>query len=300
MDRFLEQLKTDIPTVHCLPNVSLSELTSFRIGGRCRAVIYVSSAEDYCETVARLNQNGIPFKLLGNGTNILAPDEGFEGIILKLKAPADAVTVNAETVTSNAAVSMPLLASYALHNSLMGMEALSGIPGSVGGACAMNAGAYGTEISDIIRSATVVRNGIIEKISLNKADFAYRKSPLAAPNTVVFSAEFVLSADDGHAAERTADFQNRRTAKQPLSLPSAGSVFKRPQGYFAGALIEQCGLKGARVGGACVSEKHAGFIVNDAHATARDVLELIAYIRSTVYERTGVTLEREIKLLSEV
>lgn len=300
MDKIIEQLKKELPSVICVENVPLSELTSFRIGGQCALVAYVSDPTDYCELTGLLTAGGIPFKLLGNGTNILAPDEGYDGAIIKLKAPSSAISVSGCTVQCHAAVSMPFLAGHVLRGGLMGMEALSGIPGSVGGACAMNAGAYGSEISDIFRSATVVRDSHVERIVLTKTDFGYRLSPLSAPDTVVFSVEFELFEDDGHAAERTADFQSRRTAKQPLTLPSAGSVFKRPQGYFAGALIEQCGLKGFRIGGACVSEKHAGFIVNDAHATSHDVMDLIEHIRSTVYAHTGVLLERELKLLSEV
>lgn len=294
------QLKNRFPSVSFSENVLLSELTSFRIGGPCSVVASLDSPSEFLGLTTYAEEAGIPWRLLGNGTNILAPDEGFNGILIRLRSSSEPIRFEGNFVYAEASVSMAALAHKVVHHGLMGMEALSGIPGTVGGACAMNAGAYGTEVADVLRSVTVLRNGSVENLCVDKKDFGYRISPVCAPDTIVFEAKFELCPDDGHTNERMADYQNRRTSKQPLSLPSAGSVFKRPAGFYAGALIEQCGLKGFRIGGACVSEKHAGFIVNDRRATAEDVLNLISLIRLRVFEQTGVMLERELKLLSEV
>lgn len=279
----------------CVP---LSELTSFRIGGPAAAFVLLRDGEALLRALAFCRETGVPFVLLGNGTNVLAPDEGFRGLVLRL-ADGEAPRFDGCRVRCGAGVSLAALAKASVARGLAGLEALSGIPGTLGGACAMNAGAYGVQFSDVLLSVRALRGGQVETVPVRPGDMGYRQSPFCAPGCIVLSAELALHPDSG-AAARMADYTRRRREKQPLSLPSAGSVFRRPEGHFAGALIEQCGLKGLRVGGAEVSELHAGFIVNRGGATCADVLALIGRIQSTVFERTGVRLEREVKLLSEL
>lgn len=278
-------------------SVPLQELTSFRIGGPAAAVALVPDGAALQRALLFCREAGVPFVVLGNGTNVLAPDEGFPGLVLRLSGGAP--DFDGRRVTCSAGVSLAALAKESVSRGLSGLEALSGIPGTVGGACAMNAGAYGAQLSDVLARVRVLRGDQVETVPVAPGDMGYRRSPFSAPGCIVLSAELQLGADAG-AAARMADFARRRREKQPLSLPSAGSVFRRPEGHFAGALIEQCGLKGARVGGAEVSRLHAGFIVNRGGATCADVLALIDRIQSVVFGQTGVRLEREVKLLSEL
>jgi UDP-N-acetylmuramate dehydrogenase len=231
---------------------------------------------------------------------VLAPDAGYPGVIIRIDTPLTTPLFVDTTVTCPAGTALSVLARESVNMRLMGLETLSGIPGTVGGAVAMNAGAYGAEIRHIIKSVRILRNGRVLDVETNKNDFGNRTSKYTAPSTVVLSATFQLEHDDGGAKERMLDTTRQRKEKQPLSQPSAGSVFKRPKGRFAGALIEGCGLKGFSVGGAQISPMHAGFIVNNGNATERDVLELISIIQKRVFDETGVQLEREIKLLSEL
>ena len=281
-------------------DVPLSEMTSFRIGGPARLVLRPKNAEEIRCAIQACSQYFLPYCVLGNGTNILAPDGGYPGLVIRMDTPVTAPVFIDTAVTCAAGTSLSVLTRDSVAYGLMGIESLSGIPGTVGGACAMNAGAYGAEIRQVVKSVRVLRNGRIEEITPQRGDFGNRNSRFAAPETIVLAATFQLSPDDGGAKERMLSFGRERKQKQPLSFPSAGSVFKRPKGRFAGALIESCGLKGAAVGDAEVSALHAGFIINRGHATERDVLQLIALIQRRVHEETGVQLEREVKLLSEV
>lgn len=278
-------------------SVPLQELTSFRIGGPAAAVALVPDGAALQRALLFCREAGVPFVVLGNGTNVLAPDEGFPGLVLRLSGGAP--VFDGCRVTCGAGVGLAALAKESVSRGLAGLEALSGIPGTVGGACAMNAGAYGAQLSDVLVRVRVLRGDQVETVPVAPGDMVYRRSPFSAPGCIVLSAELRLQEDAG-AAARMADYARRRREKQPLSLPSAGSVFRRPEGHFAGALIEQCGLKGARVGGAEVSRLHAGFIVNRGGATCADVLALIDRIQSVVFGQTGVRLEREVKLLSEL
>ena len=281
-------------------NVPLSTLTSFRIGGPAAMVMRPRNAEDIRKTIQACSQFVTPYCILGNGTNVLAPDAGYPGVIIRIDTPLTTPLFVDTTVTCPAGTALTVLARESVNMHLMGLESLSGIPGTVGGAVAMNAGAYGAEIRHIIKSVRILKNGRVLDVETKKADFGNRTSKYAAPDVVVLSATFQLEHDDGGAKERMMETTRQRKEKQPLSLPSAGSVFKRPNGRFAGALIESAGLKGYSVGGAQVSPMHAGFIVNNGNATERDVLELISIIQQRVYEDSGVQLEREVKLLSEL
>jgi UDP-N-acetylmuramate dehydrogenase len=281
-------------------NVPLSTLTSFRIGGPAAMVLRPRNAEDIRKTIQACSQFVTPYCILGNGTNVLAPDAGYPGVIIRIDTPLTTPLFVDTTVTCPAGTALSVLARESVNMRLMGLESLSGIPGTVGGAVAMNAGAYGAEIRHIIKSVRILKNGRVLDVETKKTDFGNRTSKYAAPEVVVLSATFQLEHDDGGAKERMMETTRQRKEKQPLTLPSAGSVFKRPNGRFAGALIEGAGLKGFSVGGAQVSPMHAGFIVNNGKATERDVLELIAIIQQRVYEESGVQLEREVKLFSEL
>ncbi|HML67615.1 MAG TPA: UDP-N-acetylmuramate dehydrogenase [Clostridia bacterium] len=281
-------------------NVPLSTLTSFRIGGPAAMVLRPRNAEDIRKTIQACSQFVTPYCILGNGTNVLAPDAGYPGVIIRIDTPLTTPLFVDTTVTCPAGTALSVLARESVNMRLMGLESLSGIPGTVGGAVAMNAGAYGAEIRHIIKSVRILKNGRVLDVETKKTDFGNRTSKYAAPEAVVLSATFQLEHDDGGARERMMETTRQRKEKQPLTFPSAGSVFKRPNGRFAGALIEGAGLKGFSVGGAQISPMHAGFIVNNGNATERDVLELISIIQQRVYEETGVQLEREVKLLSEL
>mgnify|MGYP000873572538 CR=1 FL=1 len=281
-------------------NVPLSTLTSFRIGGPAAMVLRPRNAEDIRKTIQACSQFVTPYCILGNGTNVLAPDAGYPGVIIRIDTPLTTPLFVDTTVTCPAGTALSVLARESVNMRLMGLESLSGIPGTVGGAVAMNAGAYGAEIRHIIKSVRILKNGRVLDVETKKTDFGNRTSKYAAPEVVVLSATFQLEHDDGGARERMMETTRQRKEKQPLTFPSAGSVFKRPNGRFAGALIEGAGLKGFSVGGAQISPMHAGFIVNNGNATERDVLELISIIQQRVYEETGVQLEREVKLLSEL
>ncbi len=281
-------------------NVPLSTLTSFRIGGPAAMVIRPRNAEDIRKTIQACSQFVVPYCVLGNGTNVLAPDAGYPGVVIRIDTPLTTPLFVDTTVTCPAGTALSVLARESVGMHLMGLETLSGIPGTVGGAVAMNAGAYGAEIRHIIQSLRILKNGHVLDVEAKKADFGNRTSKYTAPEVIVLSATFRLEHDDGGAKERMLESTRQRKQKQPLSFPSAGSVFKRPKGRFAGALIESCGLKGLSVGGAQVSPLHAGFIVNTGGATERDVLELVALIQQRVFDETGVRLEREVKLLREL
>ena len=281
-------------------NVPLSDLVSFRVGGPAAFLLQPREEEVLSRALAFCRDEHVPVILLGNGTNVLPPDEGFDGLILQLAGDGAAPVFEGTRVTVGAGYSLTALAKESVQRGLMGLERLSGIPGTVGGAAAMNAGAYGGEIKNVLRRVRCYRDGAFRWEDARLDDMGYRQSPYAWPLTIVTQVELELAPDDGTAAATMADCMRRRREKQPLSFPSAGSTFKRPQGHFAGALIEGCGLKGCSVGGAQVSELHAGFVVNRGGATAGDIRSLMHHIQETVLKETGVLLEPEVKSLEEL
>lgn len=280
-------------------NVPMKKHTTFRIGGECDIFCEPKNAYELAGLIRLLNENNQSYIVFGNGSNVLVSDEGIRGVVIKIGEQMSEVSVCGEEITSGAGILLSRLSKKAMNESLSGMECISGIPGSVGGAVYMNAGAYGAEIADILQSLTYVsREG--EIITLEKADLnlGYRKSVFMENGGIVTSCVLKLKKGDKEKiAQDMAEVTKKRVEKQPLELPSAGSTFKRPQGYFAGALIEECGLKGYSVGGAKVSEKHAGFVVNFDNATANDVLAVIEHVQKTVYEKFGVGLEPEVKFI---
>ena len=278
--------------------VPLSQLTSFHVGGPADHVITAPAAA-VPSLLQKLNAADIPVLILGNGSNVLASDAGFRGVVLKIAAGEEDIRREGDRLCAGAGVSLKQLCLFARDRGLSGLETLYGIPGTVGGAVYMNAGAYGGEIADTLQTVTVTDgHGQILTLSAAEAALSYRRSRFMQTGEVILSAVFSLSpGDPGQIRERMADCMSRRREKQPLEYPSAGSFFKRPEGHFAGQLIERCGLKGYRIGDAQVSEKHAGFIVNRGEATCAQVLELMEHIQKTVLDRTGVRLEPEIRVL---
>ena len=284
----------------CRKDEPLSGHTSFRVGGPCPVLCEPSSAEMAVSLINFAKKNNIPFIILGNGTNVLALDEGLQKVVIKIGDAMSSVKfTDNSTISCSAGTKLVTLCMFALENSLTGLEFAYGIPGTCGGAVYMNAGAYGGEVKDVLKSIThLTPDGEIETIPAEKADLGYRHSIYKENECIILSAEFTLTKGDKAEIKATMDdIISRRKDKQPLEYPSAGSTFKRPEGYFAGALIEQCELKGFSVGGAQVSEKHAGFVINKGGATANDITELISHIQSTVKSQTGVDLEPEVIIL---
>ena len=279
-------------------NVPLAKLTTFAIGGPARFVARPSDERELADLLAGLKQNALPYVLLGRGSNVLAEDGGYPGCAVLL-SHFDNFRVYGNKITAGAGIVLGALAQAAKDASLTGLEFASGIPGSLGGALFMNAGAYGGEMSQIVRTVIVLDDeGHIKALSGDEMNFSYRHSLLQEKPYIALSAELELQKGDYDAIrEKMTELAQKRREKQPLEFPSAGSAFKRPEGYFAGALIEEASLKGVRVGGAVVSPKHAGFIVNTGHATSDDVQTLFAFVKKSVLENSGVTLHPEVRIL---
>ena len=283
-------------------NVPLANMTTFRLGGACRMLCEPESPEAAIELFRVLPELGIPYALLGNGSNTIVADSGFDGLVIRPVAGGSAERLFGNRIRAGAGMLVPSLACFARDQGLAGLAFAQGIPGSVGGGLCMNCGAYGFNIADVCESVVCVRpGGIVRTFAGSECGFGYRESIFRHEELYILEATFVLAEGDSAAiAEDMRTYAAKRSASQPLHMPSAGSVFKRPEGYFAGKLIEDAGLKGYRIGGAEVSEKHAGFIVNAGGATAADVLALIRHIQQTVFDRYGVRLEREVCILGDV
>ena len=290
-----KQIVDKLRSLGAVENVSLSELTSFHIGGPARFVLRPTSYSGIQAAVSACKEYGVSLVLMGRGTNVLASDFGFDGLVIRFDTPIHSPVFSGTRVIACCGTSLMQLSRDTVKHGLSGMERLAGIPGTVGGACAMNAGAYGGEIKQILKRIRVLHENVVEWVTVLDDDLGYRKSRFSFPDAIALEAEFELLPDDGTALQTMQICMEKRREKQPLEFPSAGSTFKRPEGHFAGALIEQCGLKGYSIGGAQVSEKHAGFIVNVGNATEADVNRLIQYVTKTVKEQTGVSLEPEIK-----
>ena len=302
LEKAIAEIKEALPGMTLLEQEPLSAHCSFRIGGPARALAVPESVSSLAKVCSILKDNELMPFILGNGTNLLFPDEGLQELFLiSTEKLQNLFLLPDGAIYAEAGVSLSRLSSFAQQNGLQGLEFASGIPGSVGGGCFINAGAYGGEMKDVVESVVCLYSpdqGLYE-LSAEQCAFSYRKSTFNTHGGyVILSAVFRLQpGDKDEIAAKMREMNEKRRAKQPLELPSAGSAFKRPEGNFAGALIEQAGLKGFTVGGAQVSEKHAGFVVNVGGATSHDVYELMKQVRNTVYEKSGVQLEPEVIIL---
>ncbi len=280
----------------------LKNHTTFKIGGNCIALIEPREVSDIVETIKICRENSIKFFVIGNGSNLLVPDEGYNGVIIKLKSEFSTIQVEGEYLIVNSGAKLSEVYTVAYENSLTGFEFASGIPGTIGGAIYMNAGAYGGEMKDIVEFVEVLDldNFELRELKNEELEFSYRKSIIQRKNYIVTTIK--LKLQKGNKEEINAvyeDLRERRNSKQPLNFGSAGSTFKRPEGHFASKLIEDAGLKGYHINDAWVSEKHSGFIVNKGNASFKEVMELIEYVQKVVFEKFGVKLETEVRILKD-
>lgn len=275
--------------------------TTFRIGGPADALALPKTPEEVAEVVRFCNEHAQPYYVLGNGSNLLVSDEGYRGLVLQLYRNFNDIQVNGETITVQSGAMLAAVARTAYQTGLTGLEFASGIPGTIGGAVVMNAGAYGGEMKNVLKEVTVLtKEGEVLVIPAKALELGYRTSVIPKNGWIVLGAVLQLKkGDQEQILARMEELKEQRITKQPLDLPSAGSTFKRPEGYFAGKLIMDAGLRGFTVGGAQVSEKHCGFVVNRGNATAADVWKLICEVKRRVKEMTGVELEPEVKLLGD-
>lgn len=283
-----------------LKNEPLSRHTTFKIGGCADTYVRVTTLSSLSEIIKECRECDIDYMIIGNGSNILASDSGYRGVVIRLDGEFKKIAlVDEDTVYCGAGATLAALCKFALSCGLSGLEFAWGIPGSVGGAVFMNAGAYGGEMKDVVYSVNhLIPGGTSGRTEKENLQFGYRTSVYRHNNAVITGVTIKLKKDNPEEIRaRMDDYLGRRTAKQPLDYPSAGSVFKRPEGAYAGALIEQCGLKGHSHGGAQVSEKHAGFIINKSGATANDVKSLIREVQTKVFDETGYRLECELIIL---
>jgi len=286
--------------IHCLRDVSLKDYTTFKIGGNAAIMIFPATEEEIAASLRAIRQSGVPLLVLGRGSNMLFSDDGFLGAILCLSGRFSRMEqLDKTAIACQSGASLTQLCRYACELGLSGLEFAYGIPGTVGGAIYMNAGAYGGEICDVLEQTRhLTADGVAGSCGIERLEMSYRHSVYTDSDNIITEGVFRLRPGNPQEIRATMeDFLRRRKEKQPVELPSAGSVFRRPAGSYASALVDQCGLKGLRVGGAQVSTKHAGFIVNTGGATCRDVRELIAKIQEDVQNKTGYRLECEVKTI---
>ena len=296
---FQRKISAFLPEIELRFQEPMAKHTSFRIGGEAEVMAFPKTAAQLAEILKMSALLDCKYAILGAGTNVLAPDEGIDGLVICLKDCMDGMEQTDDTrIRVMAGVTMTRAAVYATNLGLAGLEFAHGIPGTVGGGVYMNAGAYGGEIKGVCESVEVMdREGNIRRLTNAEMEFSYRHSILEETGDIVLSADFVLTKDEPEAIKaRMKELIGKRSASQPLDLPSAGSAFKRPVGGYAAALIDQAGLKGFRVGGAAISSKHAGFAVNMGGATAQDVKNLLQQVSDKVYENSGIRLEPEVRI----
>lgn len=300
MKQIYETLCGICGAAHVLVREPMSRHTTFRAGGPADLLVQ-PKAEQIAPILEVCRNEEIPWTVIGNGSNLLVGDGGIRGVVLEIGKQMSDVVIEGTVITAGAGAMLSSIASRAAAAELTGMEFASGIPGSLGGAVVMNAGAYGGEMKDILQKVTVLTpDGTVQTLSVKELELSYRHSIIPEKGYLVISA--VLKLQAGNADEIQSimdDLKEKRVSKQPLEYPSAGSTFKRPEGYFAGKLIQDAGLRGFRVGGAQVSEKHCGFIINRDQATSTDICQLMQQVSEIVYEKFGVRLEPEVKKIGE-
>jgi len=300
-ENFEKKLFGIIDKEKVLLNEPMSKHTTFRIGGPADYFVVPTEVEEIKALLLLCEEVGMPYYVIGNGSNLLVSDKGFRGVILQIYKAMNQVKTEGNIIIAQAGASLAQIAMEALKNELAGFEFAAGIPGTLGGAVRMNAGAYGGEMKDIVIKATVLTNrGEIIELSNEELQFGYRTSVIEKNGYVVLEAKIELNPGKREEIKAVMDdLRERRVSKQPLEFPSAGSTFKRPEGYFAGKLIQDAGLKGFQVGGARVSEKHSGFVINTGNATAAEVIELMRQVNEKVMDAFGVSLEPEVRRIGE-
>lgn len=298
---FYNRIKDIIEENRIYVEEPMKKHTTFRVGGAADYFVVPKTKEEVKNIVALCRELDMPYYVLGNGSNLLVGDKGYRGVIIQIYKEMNHIQVEEDKIIVQAGALLSKIGSAALEAELSGFEFAAGIPGTMGGAVVMNAGAYGGEMKDVLESATVLTpEGEILILSNKELELGYRTSLVAKKNYIVLEATIALQKGEKDAIKaRMDELRIQRTTKQPLEYPSAGSTFKRPEGYFAGKLIQDAGLRGFQVGGAQVSEKHCGFVINKENATAADVLELMRQVSAIVKEKFGVELEPEVKRLGE-
>ena len=298
---FYDKLNNVIAKDSILIDEPMSRHTTFRVGGPADFFVTPKAEEEVRDVIRICKEAGMPYYIIGNGSNLLVSDAGYRGVIVQIYKEMNEVKVEGDLVKAQAGALLSGIAAKALGAELSGFEFASGIPGTIGGACVMNAGAYGGGMKDVLESVTVLTGeGKIIELGRNELELGYRTSVIAKKGYIVLGAVLKLERGDGEKIKTYMDeLKEKRVTKQPLEYPSAGSTFKRPEGYFAGKLIEDAGLRGFQVGGAQVSEKHCGFVINRDHATAADIMELMRQVQIRVKENSGVDLEPEVKRLGD-
>lgn len=301
-NQFYQRLTTILDKEHILIDEPMSKHTTFRIGGAADYFVIPTKTRQVKAIVELCREMEMPYYIIGNGSNLLIGDKGYRGVMIQIFKEFDAITVEGNRVTAQAGALLSKVAASAYDASLTGFEFASGIPGTIGGAVVMNAGAYGGEMKDIVESVTMVKNDGSDVVTLSaeKMALSYRHSILEETRDVAITVTLKLQkGNHDEIAAKMADLTKRRNEKQPVQYPSAGSFFKRPEGYFAGKLIQDAGLKGLSVGGAQVSDQHSGFIINRGDATATDIIELMHLVQNTVYDKFGVRLEPEVRIIGD-
>ncbi len=301
MDKVLSELISVVGEDNVVTDEFMSNHTSFKIGGPADYFVTPNSTKKLCEVVAYCRRKNIDYYIVGNGTNLLVSDKGFRGVVIQIQKKLCDICIKADEIYAEAGALLSKTAGEAAKSSLTGLEFAAGIPGTIGGAVVMNAGAYGGEICDVLIYADVFQPGYgIKRLERHELDFGYRTSIFKKKDWIVLGASLKLGVGDKDGIyEKMAGFKAERSEKQPLDMPSAGSAFKRPEGHFAAKLIMEAGLKGYSVGDAEVSKKHCGFFVNKGRATAKDMRSLFDKVQKTVYERTGIKLEPEVRFLGD-
>ena len=300
-DNFIKAMRMELPEEQVLTDESMARHTTFRIGGNADVFVLPASIEELLAVLKLTKRYSVPLTVLGNGSNVLVRDGGIRGAVVSFGKPFSYIEMKGAHIKAGAGAMLGTVSLFAANHALSGLEFAVGIPGSLGGAVFMNAGAYDGEMSQVISEVTAVTpEGEIRRYRTKEMDFSYRHSVFQQNGHIICEIELTLRESKAAAIqEKMAEFTRRRMEKQPLDKPSAGSTFKRPPGFFAGTLIDEAGLKGFTVGGAQVSGKHAGFVINKGGATAADVLSLIEEIQRRIEEKNGIRLTPEIRIIGE-
>lgn len=302
MKTIIKKLSKEIASDRIIENADMSQYTSFKAGGKADLLVEPANEGQLIHALNVLRQEKANYMVLGNGSNVLVKDGGYRGVIVRIGTSLSKIDIEDDTLTCGAGALLSVVARVALNEELTGFEFASGIPGSIGGAVFMNAGAYGGEMKNIVESARIfeVKTGVIKEVTVDELDLSYRHSAIQATGDVVLSVRIKLQKGEREAiSAQMKELREKRNTKQPVQYPSAGSFFKRPEGFFAGKLVQDAGLKGVSVGGAQVSELHSGFVINTGNATATDICQLMVLVQNTVYDKFGVKMEPEVRIIGE-